>query len=74
MVGCCATRCGQVPGGHPLGGYYLYFAHHKGGFIRLAYANALTGPWKIYESGVLDVKDMAFYNQLKPETLPQALE
>lgn len=38
---------------NPLGRYYLYFAHHQGKFIRLAYANALTGPWKIYEPGTL---------------------
>ena len=45
---------------HPLGRYYLYFAHHKGTFIRMAYADRLTGPWKIYERGVLDVKSTAF--------------
>jgi hypothetical protein len=37
----------------PLGRYYLYFAHHAGKFIRLAYADRLTGPWKIYELGTL---------------------
>ncbi len=26
-----------------LGNYYLYFAHHKGAFIRLTYADTLTG-------------------------------
>jgi hypothetical protein len=46
---------------HPLGRYYLYFAHHKGRFIRMAYADRLAGPWKIYEPGVLNVKDTAFY-------------
>jgi hypothetical protein len=46
---------------HPLGRYYLYFANHKGKFIRLAYANSVTGPWKIYEPGVLQVKDTAFF-------------
>ena len=44
-----------------LGKYYLYFANHRGEFIRLAYADAVTGPWKIYEPGVLHVKDTAFY-------------
>ena len=39
----------------PLGRYYLYFAHHKGRFIRLAYADSLAGPWRIYEPGVLHV-------------------
>jgi len=37
----------------PLGRYYLYFAHHQGKYIRLAYADRLEGPWKIYEPGVL---------------------
>ena len=46
---------------HPLGRYYLYFAHHKGSFIRMAYANELAGPWKLYEPGVMEVKDTEFY-------------
>jgi hypothetical protein len=37
----------------PLGRDYLYFAHHRGTFIRLAYADRLTGPWNVYESGTL---------------------
>jgi hypothetical protein len=37
----------------PLGRYYLYFAHHEGLFIRLAYADQLEGPWKIYRPGTL---------------------
>ncbi|HJP07389.1 MAG TPA: hypothetical protein QF882_08065 [Arenicellales bacterium] len=44
----------------PLGHYYLYFAHHKGTFIRLAYADALTGPWTIHTPGVLDVSQSLF--------------
>jgi len=44
----------------PMGRYYAYFAHHKGRFIRLAYADAITGPWKVYEPGVLRVEDTAF--------------
>lgn len=42
---------------HPLGRYYLYFAHHKGTFIRLAYADRLTGPWKVHEAGALKLSD-----------------
>jgi hypothetical protein len=42
----------------PLGRYYLYFAHHQGQYIRLAYADRLTGPWKIYEPGVLRIEDV----------------
>jgi hypothetical protein len=40
-----------------LGKYYLYFAHHKGKYIRLAYANNIKGPWKIYEPGTLQITD-----------------
>jgi len=46
---------------HPLGKYYAYFGHHKGQFIRLAYADAIAGPWTIYEPGVVPVRDTAFY-------------
>jgi len=51
----------RVPGWvqHSLGRYYLYFANHKGKFIRLAYADKISGPWKIYEPGVLRVEDTA---------------
>ena len=45
----------------PLGRYYMYFAHHKGLFIRLAYADSLRGPWKIHEPGVMRVEDTAFH-------------
>jgi hypothetical protein len=40
-----------------LGTYYLYFAHHNGKYIRLAYAERLEGPWKVYEPGTLQLKD-----------------
>ncbi len=33
---------------NPLGRYYLYFADHKGSYIRLAYADELAGPWTIH--------------------------
>jgi hypothetical protein len=46
---------------HPLGRYYMYFAHHMGMHIRLAYADAVSGPWHVYEPGVLEVKGTAFY-------------
>jgi len=39
----------------PLGRYYLYFAHHQGKYIRLAYADHLDGPWKVYEPGTLQI-------------------
>ena len=37
----------------PLGRYYLYFAHHSGKYIRLAYADRPEGPWTVYKPGVL---------------------
>jgi hypothetical protein len=45
----------------PLGRYYMYFAHHMGAFIRLAYADRIEGPWRIYEPGVVPVASTAFY-------------
>ena len=44
----------------PLGRYYLYFAHHKGRFIRLATADALAGPWHVHEPGALNLADSGF--------------
>lgn len=41
----------------PLGRYYLYFAHHSGKYIRLAYADKLEGPWTVHEPGTLHMKD-----------------
>jgi hypothetical protein len=42
---------------NPLGKYYLYFAHHIGTYIRMAYADDLAGPWKIYDPGTLRLED-----------------
>ena len=36
-----------------LGTYYLYFGHHQGTYIRLAYADRLEGPWTVYVPGTL---------------------
>jgi hypothetical protein len=47
----------------PLGRYYMYFANHRGDFIRLAYADSVAGPWKVYEPGVLHVRETALYRQ-----------
>ncbi len=49
----------------PLGTYYLYFAHHHGKYIRLAYADDLKGPWKIYEDGVLPVEQTPAYEGVR---------
>lgn len=43
---------------NPLGAYYLYFAHHGGGHIRLAYADRPTGPFTIKPGGVFSVEQI----------------
>ena len=47
----------RVPAWAPgrLGKYYLYFADHKGKYIRLAYADNLLGPWRIHVPGSLQL-------------------
>jgi beta-xylosidase len=42
---------------NPLGKYYLYFAHHRGKYIRMAYSDSITGPYTIYKNGVLHLND-----------------
>jgi hypothetical protein len=41
----------------PLGKYYLYFAHHAGNHIRLAFADKPEGPWTIHPGGSLRLAD-----------------
>lgn len=48
---------------NPLGKYYLYFADHKGSYIRLAYADDLKGPWKIHEPGTLQLEQSHFLTE-----------
>ena len=50
----------------PLGKYYMYFADHKGKYIRLAYADHVQGPWKIYEPGTLTLSDSGFPQERQP--------
>jgi hypothetical protein len=45
----------------PLGKYYLYFAHHHGEFIRMAYADNLEGPWRCLHGGVMSVEETIAY-------------
>ena len=42
-----------------LGRYHLYFAHHNGDTIRLAYAEEVAGPWTIHPGGVWAVSEAA---------------
>ncbi len=51
-----------VPGA--LGRYYLYFAHHNGGYIRLAYADRIEGPWRIHTPGTLQHSESYFPTEI----------
>ena len=54
---------------HRFGKYYLYFAHHKGTSIRLAYADQITGPWRMHKKPVLSLEHSLFVSKdLDPET------
>lgn len=44
----------------PLGRYYMYFAHHSGESIRLAFADDLRGPWEVHPPGVLSLDETRF--------------
>jgi hypothetical protein len=56
-----------------LGVYYLYFADHKGSHIRLAYADHLTGPWRVHPPGSLHLAQSGFLTA-PPAVSPQALQ
>ena len=56
---------------NPLGRYYLYFADHKGSWIRLAYADSLAGPWRIHPPGALHLNDSHFPTTPPPATPEQ---
>ncbi|MDE2965953.1 MAG: hypothetical protein OXS30_00505 [Chloroflexota bacterium] len=45
---------------NPLGEFYLYFADHKGTYIRLAAADDLLGPWRMHEAGALQLSQTEF--------------
>jgi hypothetical protein len=49
---------------NPLGRYYLYFGHHDGRYIRLAYADDLSGHWRTHASGVLPLAHSGFHGHL----------
>ncbi|MDF7798401.1 hypothetical protein P4C99_02950 [Pontiellaceae bacterium B1224] len=36
---------------HPSAQYYLYFAHHHGDYIRMAWAAKIEGPWTLFNCG-----------------------
>jgi len=43
---------------NPLAKYYMYFAHHKGTHIKLAFANNIFGPWNVFQKGVLSLNEI----------------
>ena len=53
-----------------LGAYYLYFADHKGSYIRLAYADELVGPWRVHPPGSLHLAQSGFLTA--PPVVPSA--
>ncbi len=55
-----------------LGQYYLYFADHKGSYIRLAYADDLLGPWQIHVPGSLRIEESHFPTEPPEVTEEQA--
>ena len=55
-----------------LGKYYLYFSHHKGDFIRMAYGDMPEGPWTVYEAGVLSLEGSGFPVNSVPQLTPEA--
>ena len=56
-----------------LANYYLYFADHKGRYIRLAYADDLLGPWRVHVPGSLQIAGSHFLTE-PPEVSPDELE
>lgn len=53
----------------PLGRYYLYFADHKGDYIRLAYSDSPEGPFTIYGPGSLQLAQSHF--RIEPAEIPE---
>lgn len=55
-----------------LGNYYLYFADHKGSYIRLAYSDHLAGPWSVHPPGSLHLAQSGFLTA-PPAVSPEEL-
>lgn len=55
---------------NPIGKYYLYFGHHCGQHIRLAYSDNIEHGYKIFEGGVLNISQIYGYDHLSsPEII-----
>ncbi len=55
-----------------MGRYYLYFADHKGDYIRLAYADRLEGPWTVHAPGSLQLAQSGLPT-IAPQGTPEAV-
>jgi hypothetical protein len=55
------------------GTFHMYFAHHKGRSIRMAWADDLAGPWQMHPDPVLALADSLFEPENPPPdpALPQ---
>ncbi|MEN7538486.1 hypothetical protein [Aurantiacibacter flavus] len=53
-----------------LGRYYMYFAHHRGDYIRLAYADHPAGPWTVHPGRTLRLEQTtALHHIASPEVV-----
>jgi len=50
----------------PLGRYYMYFAHHTGDHIRMAFADHVDGKWTLLDGGVLGLSETGFVQHTVP--------
>jgi hypothetical protein len=57
----------------PLGRYYLYFAHHKGAFIRLAVVDSMEGPWRVHAPGAFHLSDSRFPTRVSVGDQPERI-
>lgn len=55
------------------GRYLLYFADHKGSYIRLAFADEVVGPWTVHAPGSLQLADSGFLTE-PPEATDEELD
>lgn len=55
---------------HPDATYYMYFAHHKGNYIRMAWASQIEGPWNLYKvSSDLPLEERGVFSLGERDTL-----
>ncbi|MDA3799740.1 MAG: hypothetical protein PF692_11745 [Kiritimatiellae bacterium] len=48
----------------PLGKYYMYFAHHQGKYIRMAYADNALGPYTMFDGEVLSIDGLPYEHHI----------